>query len=118
MADASGQSVDRGSQYRSVIFYANDQERQSAEASKKALEASGRFDKPIVTDIFPLGRFTPLKTITRIITRKTAPLPLFTATAPAGTSSWIESGRTKRRTCIRRQDRDETANEGSSQKPK
>jgi len=55
--DAGGQFVDRGSQYRSVIFYANDQERQSAEASKKALEASGRFDKPIVTDILPLGPF-------------------------------------------------------------
>jgi len=57
--DAGGQFVDRGSQYRSVIFYANDQERQQAEASKRELEASGRFDKPIVTDILPLGPFYP-----------------------------------------------------------
>jgi peptide methionine sulfoxide reductase msrA/msrB len=57
--DAGGQFVDRGSQYRSVIFYANEQERQSAEASKKELEASGRFDKPIVTDILQLGPFYP-----------------------------------------------------------
>jgi peptide methionine sulfoxide reductase msrA/msrB len=57
--DAGGQFVDRGSQYRSVIFYADDKERQIAEASKKKLAASGRFDKPIVTDILPLGVFYP-----------------------------------------------------------
>jgi len=57
--DTGGQFVDRGSQYRSVIFYANDQDRKLAEASKRELEASGRFDKPIVTDILPLGPFYP-----------------------------------------------------------
>ena len=55
--DAGGQFVDRGNQYRSVIFYASEEERQMAEASKKALAASGRFDRPIVTDILPLGKF-------------------------------------------------------------
>ena len=55
--DAGGQFVDRGDQYRSAIFYANEEERQMAEASKKALAASGRFDRPIVTDILPLGTF-------------------------------------------------------------
>ena len=55
--DAGGQFVDRGDQYRSAIFYASDEERQMAEASKKALAASGRFDRPIVTDILPLGVF-------------------------------------------------------------
>ena len=55
--DAGGQFVDRGDQYRSAIFYANDEERQMAEASKKALAASGRFDRPVVTDILPLGAF-------------------------------------------------------------
>ena len=55
--DAGGQFVDRGDQYRSAIFYATDEERQMAEASKKALAASGRFDRPIVTDILPLGDF-------------------------------------------------------------
>ena len=57
--DANGQFVDRGSQYRSVIFYANEEEHRSAEASKKRLAASGRFDKRIVTDILPLGLFYP-----------------------------------------------------------
>lgn len=55
--DANGQFVDQGSQYRSVIFYANDEERRLAEASKKALAASGRFSRPIVTEILPLGPF-------------------------------------------------------------
>jgi peptide methionine sulfoxide reductase msrA/msrB len=57
--DPGGQFVDRGSQYRSVIFYANKQQERLAEASKKRLEASGRFDKPIVTEILPLGPFYP-----------------------------------------------------------
>jgi peptide methionine sulfoxide reductase msrA/msrB len=57
--DGGGQFVDRGSQYRSAIFYANEQERQQAEASKRELEASGRFGQPIVTDILPLGPFYP-----------------------------------------------------------
>lgn len=55
--DAGGSFVDRGSQYRSVIFYSNDQQRQKAEASKVKLAASGVFDKPIVTAILPLGPF-------------------------------------------------------------
>jgi peptide methionine sulfoxide reductase msrA/msrB len=57
--DAGGQFVDRGSQYRSVIFYANEEEKQLAEASKQALAENGPFDKPIVTDILPLGAFYP-----------------------------------------------------------
>jgi len=57
--DGGGQFVDRGSQYRSVIFYANDQERKLAEASKQRLAASGRFGKPIATEILPLGGFYP-----------------------------------------------------------
>jgi peptide methionine sulfoxide reductase msrA/msrB len=55
--DAGGQFVDRGSQYRSVIFYANDQERMQAEASKQALAQSNHFKDPIVTEILPLGEF-------------------------------------------------------------
>jgi peptide methionine sulfoxide reductase msrA/msrB len=55
--DAGGQFVDRGNQYRSVIFYADEEQRQMAEASKKALAAAGRFDRPIMTSILPLGVF-------------------------------------------------------------
>jgi peptide methionine sulfoxide reductase msrA/msrB len=55
--DSGGQFVDRGGQYRSVIFYSDGQQRTAAEASKRKLEASGRFDKPIVTEILPAGKF-------------------------------------------------------------
>lgn len=57
--DPGGQFVDRGSQYRSAIFYANDTEKRLAEQSKQRLSATGRFNKPIVTDILPLGEFYP-----------------------------------------------------------
>jgi peptide methionine sulfoxide reductase msrA/msrB len=57
--DPGGQFVDRGSQYRSAIFYANEEQHKEAEASKAKLAASGHFDKPIVTEILPLGTFYP-----------------------------------------------------------
>ena len=57
--DPGGQFVDRGSQYRSAIFYANETQKRLAEKSKQQLEASGKFNKPIVTEILPLGEFYP-----------------------------------------------------------
>ena len=57
--DGGGQFVDRGSQYRSVIFYSSEEERSLAEASKQSLAASGRFGKPIATEILRLGEFYP-----------------------------------------------------------
>jgi peptide methionine sulfoxide reductase msrA/msrB len=57
--DSGGQFVDRGAQYGSAIFVANDQQRKLAEKSKQALAASGVFKKPIVTPILPLGKFYP-----------------------------------------------------------
>ena len=55
--DPGGQFVDRGAQYRSVIFYADEAQRQAAEASRERLARSGVFDKPIATEILPLGAF-------------------------------------------------------------
>lgn len=49
--DAMGQFADRGDSYRPVIFVADEQQRQVAEASKQALATSGRFTDPIVTSI-------------------------------------------------------------------
>jgi len=56
---ANGQFCDRGNQYRSAIFYLNEEQRQLAEASKQALEESGRFTTPIVTEITAAGEFYP-----------------------------------------------------------
>jgi peptide-methionine (S)-S-oxide reductase len=55
--DAGGQFQDRGSQYRTAIFYHTDEQRALAEASKGEVAASGRFDKPIVTEIVPADVF-------------------------------------------------------------
>ncbi|MGH7572783.1 MAG: peptide-methionine (S)-S-oxide reductase MsrA [Gemmatimonadota bacterium] len=57
--DAGGQFCDRGDSYRSAIFYHDDGQRRLAEASKRALEGSGRFDAPIATEIEPAGEFYP-----------------------------------------------------------
>ena len=57
--DRNGQFVDRGNQYGSAIFYLKEDQRLLAEASKQALERSGRFDKPIVTEIVPASTFYP-----------------------------------------------------------
>jgi len=55
--DPDGQFVDRGSQYRSAIFYHDPEQKRMAEQSKDALNKSGKFPKPIVTEILPLGTF-------------------------------------------------------------
>jgi peptide-methionine (S)-S-oxide reductase len=51
------QGPDVGDQYRSVIFYHSPEQRAVAEASKKELEKSGRFRRPIVTQIEPAPKF-------------------------------------------------------------
>lgn len=55
--DAGGQFVDRGPGYRSAIFYHNEEQRRLAEKSKEKLKKSGRFAKPIVTEIIKYERF-------------------------------------------------------------
>jgi len=54
-----GQFADHGSQYRTAIFYHDEQQRQLAEASKQQLAASGKFKSPIVTEILPASTFYP-----------------------------------------------------------
>ena len=57
--DASGQFADRGDSYRPVIFYENAEEKAIAEQSKRELDASGRFTKPIVVSIEEKETFYP-----------------------------------------------------------
>ena len=58
--DDRGQFCDKGSEYRSAIFVADDAERKAAEASKAALQASPRFKgTTIATEILPAGPFFP-----------------------------------------------------------
>jgi peptide-methionine (S)-S-oxide reductase len=53
------QGHDVGTQYRSAIFYQTDAQKQVALASKEALEKSGYYKKPIVTEITPFTNFYP-----------------------------------------------------------
>jgi peptide-methionine (S)-S-oxide reductase len=50
---------DRGPQYRSIIFYADPEQREQAETSKKALDQSHRFKTPVVTSVEPATKFYP-----------------------------------------------------------
>jgi len=53
------QGADVGTQYRSVIFYQNEEQKKKAEFYKNELNKSGAWDNPIVTEISPLTNFYP-----------------------------------------------------------
>jgi peptide methionine sulfoxide reductase msrA/msrB len=57
--DAGGSFVDRGKQYGSAIFYHNDDQKRIAEESKNKLNESGRYDKPIATELLKYEVFYP-----------------------------------------------------------
>ncbi|MCF8078885.1 MAG: peptide-methionine (R)-S-oxide reductase MsrB [Desulfobacterales bacterium] len=57
--DPGGQFVDRGAQYAGAIFYATEEQKKLAEASRQRLVENGPFNGPIVTEIRPLGEFYP-----------------------------------------------------------
>ncbi|HEX9559215.1 MAG TPA: peptide-methionine (S)-S-oxide reductase MsrA, partial [Reyranella sp.] len=57
--DTDGQFCDKGRQYRSAIFVAGDEQRALAEASKAALETSGKLPGRIMTEILPATAFYP-----------------------------------------------------------
>ena len=56
---ADGQFTDIGPSYRAAIFYSSDDEKKNAEASKEKLARSGKFNRPIVTEILPAMKFYP-----------------------------------------------------------
>lgn len=57
--DPGGQFHDRGESYQTAIFYHNEDQRKIAEESKRQLEESGKFHKPIVVKILPAKPFYP-----------------------------------------------------------
>ena len=60
--DSLGQFCDKGSQYRSAIFYHNEEQRRLAEVSKRDIEQSGMLPGSIVTEIVPASVFYPAET--------------------------------------------------------
>ncbi|MDX9703310.1 MAG: peptide-methionine (S)-S-oxide reductase MsrA [Candidatus Auribacterota bacterium] len=57
--DPEGQFADRGTQYQTAIFYHDNQQQQIALQSKKKIDESGLFDKPVATKILPATKFYP-----------------------------------------------------------
>ncbi|MBQ0756438.1 MAG: peptide-methionine (R)-S-oxide reductase MsrB [Amphritea sp.] len=57
--DGRGSFVDRGTQYRPAVFFHNDQQRMLAEESMATLAASGRYSKPLATELTKLTVFYP-----------------------------------------------------------
>jgi len=57
--DPGGQFADQGPQYRTAIFYHDEEQRRLAEESKKRLDASGKFARPVSTEIRPFTNFYP-----------------------------------------------------------
>jgi peptide methionine sulfoxide reductase msrA/msrB len=57
--DAGGQFVDRGAQYKTAIFYHSEDQKKQAEKSKADLAASGRYKKPLATEIVKASPFYP-----------------------------------------------------------
>jgi len=57
--DQGGQFVDRGNQYRPAIFYHDEKQMQMAEQSRENLKRSGRFNKPLATEIVKAEAFYP-----------------------------------------------------------
>ncbi len=57
--DGSGQFCDKGSQYRSAIFYRDEEQKRLIEKSLQSLEDTKPFDEPIVTEIAPASMFYP-----------------------------------------------------------
>jgi peptide-methionine (S)-S-oxide reductase len=53
------QGPDVGTQYRSAVFFHDEAQEKAALASKEEVERSGRFHRPVVTEITPAGRFWP-----------------------------------------------------------
>lgn len=53
------QGPDVGTQYRSSIFYSNEEQKRKAEALIKELDDAKAYDKPVVTEVQPLGEFYP-----------------------------------------------------------
>jgi methionine-S-sulfoxide reductase len=57
--DGKGQFADRGSQYRPVIFYFNQEQKELAQKALKLLEGSGLFSEPIAVSVEPFKNFYP-----------------------------------------------------------
>ncbi len=87
--DDGGQFADRGSQYFTAIFYLDDEQKEKAEESKKQLDASGVFDKPVMTAILPAVPFYPAEEYHQDYARKNV-LPYSRYKTGSGRTGFLE----------------------------
>jgi methionine-S-sulfoxide reductase len=66
------QFADVGSQYRTAIFYHDEEQRRIAERSREGLSESGKFGRPVATEIAPAGAFYPAEEYHQHYFRKNA----------------------------------------------
>ncbi len=85
--DEGGQFVDRGSQYLTAIFCEGEDQRQQALSSRRKLELSGVFEKPITTQILTLQKFYEAEDYHQDYYKKIPPVTSFIEWLPAGISS-------------------------------
>jgi peptide methionine sulfoxide reductase msrA/msrB len=88
--DAGGSFVDRGSQYRSAIFYRDESQKKIAEASKAELAQSGIFDRSVVTDVLPLKNFYPAEEYHQDFCRKN-PVRYYSYRSASGRDQFIKA---------------------------
>ena len=99
------QGPDVGTQYRSAIFYHDAEQEAAAQVSRDRLAKSGKFRRPIVTEIVPAGTFIAARNITSATTKST------TCTAA---ESRLDRSSTPAKSSVQRIDRQSTANARSS----
>lgn len=85
----NGQFYDKGTQYRTAIFYHSEAQKKTAASSKETVDKSGRFDKPIVTEIVPASVFYPAEEYHQNYSQK-CPLPYKAYRAGSGRDSFLE----------------------------
>ena len=96
---ADAQFCDHGNQYRTAIFYHDEEQRQLALASMRELQK--RFKEPIVTQIVPASGFWPAEAYHRTITRRIRSGTGSTASTADATRGWSRCGGRRRSTeCV------------------
>jgi peptide methionine sulfoxide reductase msrA/msrB len=88
--DSGGSFHDRGSQYRSAIFYHNESQRKTAEASKNRIENLKIFDQPIVTAIRPIEKFYAAEEYHQQFCKK-SPVRYYSYRSASGRDAFVQS---------------------------
>lgn len=94
--DPDGQFADREFHYKTAIYYHNEEQMRLAKNSKEKLQASGRFERPIVTEVLKVGPFIRRRFIIRIIIKLVRSNTTLIKKVPADQGSSKTGGRRKR----------------------